>query len=475
MDVDAPCAQPVNRPPSANPGEARNEPVFLPLPQPRASARFPLPHPFPHQPSSVVPATPNPLPLENPALPPSLWPLQPDLAFLNHGSFGSCPLSVLHAQSQLRLRLEANPISFLVRDLEPLLDHARSTLARFVGAHPEDLVLVTNATTGVNTVLRSLSFQPGDELLTTDHAYNACRNALNVAAEQAGARVVVASIPFPISSPKVATEAILAAVSPRTRLLLLDHVTSPTGLLLPVQDIVRQLDALGVDTLVDGAHAPGMLPLDLNAIGAAYYTGNAHKWLCAPKGAAFLHVRADRQSRIRPLVISHGANSRRTDRSRFQLEFAWTGTLDPTAALCIPLAIETLASSVSGGWPAIQDRNRALALAARHLLCQALHLEPPCPDSMIGALAALPLPPSTSPTPSLSPLYLDAWQDQLRDNWRIEVPIIPWPHHPRRLVRISAQLYNALPQYQLLAHSLQSLMTKAAGPLTTPFRQWGHI
>jgi isopenicillin-N epimerase len=244
------------------------------------------------------------------------WPLDPNIMFLNHGSFGACPREVLDYQAALRAEMEAEPVRFLSRELDGRLDAARGALAAFLGADADDLAFVPNATSGVNAVVRSRSFAAGDELLTTDHAYNACRNALEYVAERMGARVTVVSVPFPVASPDVIVEAVLSRVTPRTRLALIDHVTSPTGIVLPVERLCAELGARGVEIVVDGAHAPGMLPLDLGTLGATYYTGNCHKWLCAPKGSAFLWVRADQRAVVRPLTISHGANRQKPGRSR---------------------------------------------------------------------------------------------------------------------------------------------------------------
>ena len=385
------------------------------------------------------------------------WGLDPEITFLNHGSFGACPLAVLEHQRQLRERMERQPVQFLARELEPLLDEARAELASFLGAAAEDLAWLSNATTGVNAVLQSLAFGPGDELLTTDHEYNACRNALEHVAGRSGATVVVAPVPFPLGSPDEVVDAVLSRVTARTRLALIDHVTSPTGLVLPIERLVRELAGRGVETLVDGAHAPGMLELSLDELGAAYFTGNCHKWLCAPKGAAFLHVRRDRRNRVRPLVISHGANSPRRDRSRYHLEFDWTGTDDPTAWLSVPAAIRFMGGLVEGGWPELRRRNRRLALQARDELCRALGVEPGCPDEMVGSMAALPLPPG-APGSTTSALYTDELQSAMLRQFRIEVPIIPWPAPPARLVRISAQVYNRPEQYRRLAAALVELL-----------------
>jgi isopenicillin-N epimerase len=375
------------------------------------------------------------------------WTLDPDVLFLNHGSFGACPVPVLEAREAMYRKLERQPVAFLIQELPDRLDAAREALARFVHADPLDLSWVSNATSGVNTVLRSLTFQPGDELLTTDHAYNACRNALEYVAEKHGARAVVATVPFPIESPDAVTEAVLAAVTPRTRLALIDHVTSPTGLVFPVAEIVRELRERGVDTLVDGAHAPGMLDLDVEALGAAYYTGNCHKWMCAPKGAGFLYVRRDLQPEIRPLVISHGANRPRPGRSRFHDELDWTGTIDPTPFLCVPVAIETLASLVPGGWDEVRRRNRALALEGRRILSESLGT-PPAPESMIATLVSFPLPDGPA----------DPLHDRLLSDFRIEIPVFPWLAPPQRLIRISAQLYNSVEQYRALGQALRDLL-----------------
>lgn len=388
---------------------------------------------------------------------PELFALDPRITFLNHGSFGACPRRVLDAQRAIQDELEAEPVRFLGRDLEARLDHVRAVLGAFVGADPEGLAFVENATTGVNTVLRSLDLAPGDELVVTDHGYAACTHAARFVAEKTGAHVVVASVPFPITSPDEVVDAVLGAVSPRTKLVMIDHVTSPTGLVFPVERIISALAGRGVDVLVDGAHAPGMVPLALDRLGAAYYTGNCHKWLCTPKGSAFLWVREDRRSRIRPLVISHGAASMRTDRSRFRLEHDWVGTQDASRYLAIPAALEVLGSVLPGGLAAVMASNRAKALGARRILTEALGIAPPAPEEMIATLVAVPLPDSTGATPK-SPWFADVVAEALFDRFAIEVPVYPFPRPPKRLLRIAAQLYNSLDQYERLAQALRELL-----------------
>jgi len=395
-----------------------------------------------------------------------LWPLDPNVDFLNHGSFGATPTPVLQAQAAIRQRMEAEPVAFFARDLEELTDGARAALGAFVGADPDDLAFVDNATTGVNAVLRWLPLAAGDELLTTDHEYNACRNAMDAVAASVGARVLTVAIPFPTPGPEDVLERVLAAVTPRTRLAVLDHVTSATALVLPIDELVAELAARGVDTLVDGAHAPGMLGVNLDDLGAAYYAGNLHKWVCAPKGAAFLHVRRDRQAGFHPLVVSHGANSERTDRSRFRLEADWTGTRDPSAWLAVPTAIDLIGGLLPGEWPAVRARNRDLALRARDLLCAALAIPPPAPDAMLGCMASVPLPeePAAGRVQGVD-LYGDPVHDALLERG-IQVMVTPWPQRPdggawRRLIRVSAALHNDLDQFARLAAALPEVLPEA--------------
>ena len=383
----------------------------------------------------------------------AFWGLDPDITFLNHGSFGACPKPVLEAQSAFRAQLEREPVRFFLRECDKLMDDAYGALGEFIGADPDDLVFLSNATAGVNTVLRSLTFEPGDELLITTQGYNACNNAMRFVAEKYGANVVVAEIPFPIQSADEAVQAILEKVTTKTRLVLVDHVTSPTALVLPVERIVAELKNRGIDTLIDGAHAPGMLPLDLNKLGAAYYAGNCHKWMCTPKGVAFLHVRRDKQSLVRPLSISHGANSPRTDRSRFRLEFEWTGTVDPTPWLALPAAMKFLSSLFPGGMAEIAEYNRRMVLAARQWLSETLSTPLPAPESMIGSLAAVVLPDAQGSAPE-APLYLDSLQETLFTRHHIEVPIITFPRWPKRLVRVSAQIYNDPEDYRRLGRAI---------------------
>jgi len=380
------------------------------------------------------------------------WLLDPEVVYLNHGSFGGAPGPVLEAQSRLRAELERSPIAWLApeRGLLPKLDEVRARLAPVVGALPADLVFVPNATTAVNAVLRSFDFKDGDRVVFTNHGYNACNNVVRFLHETQGLEFDIAEVPFPIASPDEVLRGIERALTPRTRLLLVDHITSPSGIVFPIAEIVALCRARGVRVLVDGAHAPGMVPLDLETLGADYYTGNCHKWLCAPKGCAFLHVQREWQIEVRPVTISHGHNQSEAGRSRYLTEFDWPGTYDPTPILALPTALDFLESAHASGLPGVMQHNRELALAARALLCERLNLHPPAPESMLGALVTLPLPDGPPLGGALDPLHV-----RLFEHHRIEVPVVHFPRPGQRWFRISAQLHNDLDDYRALARALE--------------------
>ena len=387
------------------------------------------------------------------------WGLDRAVAMLNHGSFGACPEPVLQRQATLRQQMEAEPVRFLVRQMQPLLDQSRQALAELIGCEAENLVFVSNATAGVNAVLRSLRFRPGDELLITNHGYNACNNVARYVAERENATLVTVDLPAVVESGEQIVEVVLARVNERTRLAMLDHVTSATAVVFPVEELVRRLNEQGVDTLVDGAHAAGMLPLNLMQIGAAYYAGNCHKWLCAPKGAGFLYARPNRQKGLQPAVISHGYNQPRPGYTRFQDAFDWQGTGDPTAWLCVGEAVHFLAGLLPGGIKTLMRRNHDMAIAARRLLCDRLPVLPVCPEAMLGSMATLRLPDHASsllPEPSVSP-PLPRLGRVLLEPFGIEVPVFYWQNQMQALLRISAQAFNSLDQYARLAEALETL------------------
>ncbi len=380
------------------------------------------------------------------------WSLDPNVIHLNHGSFGACPNEVLDVQAGLRSELERNPVAFMLHTYQPLLEQNRAAVASFVGADADGLVFVPNATYGVNSVLRSLEGQlpNGGEILVTNQTYNACVNAATVAAERIGGSVVVVDVPFPLASPADVVDAVLSAVTDRTVLVMLDHVTSPTGVVWPVRDITAVLEP-DIPVLIDGAHAPGMIELDLADIGASFYTANCHKWICSPKGAAFLHVAEHHREHMHAAVVSHGYNDGWPESgSRFHAQFDWTGTDDPTARLSVAAAIEVMGQHRANGWDGVRQSNHELVLAGRDIVAKALGVETPVPNDMIGSIAALQLPPPEAVSDSI----FDELMNELHHTWKIEVPVFTWPHAPHRVIRVSAQQYNELGHYERLAEAL---------------------
>lgn len=376
------------------------------------------------------------------------WRLNPEVAFLNHGSFGATPKVVLEEQRRLQDELERDPIHFLgyERTLGKRLDAVRDRITPFIGAEPGDVAFVGSATQGVNAVLRSLPINPSDELIITSHGYNACNNVVRFVAERAGAKVVVADVPFPIRSDDCVLDAIAKVVTDKTTLLLIDHVTSPTAVVLPVRKIVELAHERGVRVLVDGAHAPGMINVDVTTLGADYYTANHHKWLCAPKASGFLYVRSDHQHEVRPISISHAAYGSRMGRPRFLAEFDWGGTYDPTPILALPAALDFLQQLRPGGMAEHLSANHQLALRAREILADKFAVEPPAPADMIGSMVTMPLP------ESFALQQLNELHRRLFENHRIETPLFEWSQ--RAWVRVSAQAYNSAQQYEQLAEAI---------------------
>jgi isopenicillin-N epimerase len=383
------------------------------------------------------------------------WLLKSGTVFLNHGSFGACPKPILQLQSELQRQMETEPIQFLWRRYEERLEPSRRELAKFIGARSKDLVFVSNATVGINSVVRSLTLRPGDELLTTNHDYNACHNVLMETARRTGAKLIIAQVPFPIRREDEVIEAVLASVTRRTRLAMIDHVTSNTALIFPVARIIRELESRDVDTLVDGAHGAGMLPLNIAKLRPAYYTGNLHKWVCAPKGAAFLWAREDRQAELQPAVISHGNNRPRPDFTPFQDRFDWSGTLDPTPWFCVGKAIDWMGKLLPGGWPELRKLNHELVVKGRRLLCEHLQVATPCPENMLGSMATIPLPERFQGVPPAG--KIDTEQSRLYDEFGIEVPFFRVGKAQRRYFRISTQIYNSLKDCEFLARALESV------------------
>jgi isopenicillin-N epimerase len=377
-----------------------------------------------------------PSPLRGEGFPHDEWLLDPEVAFLNHGSFGATPRAVLVEQDRWRALMERHPTHFMSEELPPALAAAAARLAAFVGARSEDLVFVENATAGCNTVLRSLRFAPGDEILVTDHGYPAVRKAAEYVAARAGARVVEAAVPFPLGDAAQVVAAVSPRLGPRTRLAIFDHITSATAVVFPVRELTALCRAAGVPVLIDGAHAPGMLSLDVPAVGADWYTGNCHKWLMAPKGSAFLWVAPDRQADTHPLVISHGFGQ------GFTTEFAWVGTRDPSAWLSVPAAIDFHERL---GGARLRERNAALAREQATLLAQIWKTGRGASDALTGSMAAVRLP-LREPATAERALEL---RRKLFDEHRIEVPVTAFAG--ALWARISAHAYNRPEDYARLA------------------------
>ena len=379
-----------------------------------------------------------------------LFLLDPDVAFLNHGSFGACPQEVLQVQQDLQRRMERNPVLFLGRESAQLLAHARGVLAQYLGAQADDLAFMPNASSGVNVVARSLQLSAGDEVLTTDHEYGACDNTWRFVCERTGAVYKQVTIPLPFRAAEF-VERVWAGVTPRTRVLFLSHITSTTALIFPLAELCRRARDAGIVTLIDGAHAPGHIPLELDALGADFYTGNCHKWLCAPKGTAFLHARPEHHSRLNAPVISwgysehvkgHAGFEAYVGRTELERRLQWLGTRDISAFLSVPAAI---AFQQRHGWDSVRAQCHALALQTLQRWCERTGQAPVASGSDCGQMVLLPVP----------GVDADALKATLYDRFRIEVPVTQ--HQDQVFVRVSVQGYNTQEDLDRLLDALVAL------------------
>ncbi|MBL7997420.1 MAG: aminotransferase class V-fold PLP-dependent enzyme [Candidatus Kapabacteria bacterium] len=380
------------------------------------------------------------------------WHLQNGIYFLNNGSFGATPISVLQKQSEWRERFEQQPVFFTMRTLPVELRNAASIMGEFMGAQGEDIVFVDNASTGVNTVLRSLipMLNEGDELITTSHVYNAVRQTMLYVCSLTGARYIEVDVPFPLASPEEVVERVRAAITPRTRFAMFDHITSPTGLVFPVADLIALCKEHGILTMIDGAHAPGMIDLHLDSLGADWYTGNFHKWLFAPKGSAFLWTAKQHQPTTHSSIISHGYSM------GYHAEFDFNGTKDWSPFLCAP---DGLAFMQQLGIENVRRYNRTLALEARSMMISAVPQPLPAPESMLESLAAIVLPCAirTHENPMADAMAI---HDMLWDGERIEVPVFPFATggSVKLLLRIAAQVFNEAAEYKHLCDVLPGIL-----------------
>lgn len=373
--------------------------------------------------------------------------LRPGITFLNHGSFGACPRSVFETYQRWQRTLEEQPVEFLGRRLDGLLADARAPLGAFLGVSPDNLVFVPNTTYGVNVIAHSFPLEPGDEVLGTDHEYGAVERTWTFVCEAKGAHYRSQPIPLPGASAEAVIEQLWQGVTPRTRALVISHITSPTALIFPVAAICRRAAAAGIVTIIDGAHAPGQIPLNLDELGADFYTGNLHKWLCAPKGSAFLYARPDRQPMLQPLVVSWGWRAIAPGPSSFQDYFGWTGTRDPAAYLSVPAALDF---QHQHDWPIVRAACHGLAASASQRIGALTGLAPISPETpdWYSQMRAIPIP--------RTDISREELQRRLWDDYQIEIPVVDW--QDQRFVRISVQAYNTPADVDRLIAALTALI-----------------
>lgn len=374
--------------------------------------------------------------------------LDPNIIFLNHGSFGASPRPVMAAYQEWQYRLEQQPVQFIVREMLAELENARQVLGGYLNASANDLVFVPNVTFGINIIARSLQLKSGDEILASDHEYGACENIWAFMAQKTGANYVRQSVPLPLGAPEQVADQLWRGVTPQTRAIFISHITSPTAMRMPLTTICRRAREVGILTIIDGAHAPGQIPVDLALIGADFYVGNCHKWMLSPKGAGFLYTRRSLQDVVEPLVVSWGwgENSPYTTGSRFIDSLEWWGTNDPSAYLSVPTAIQFMEEN---DWANVQeDCSRLLSRAVQTVTQLTGSPSAYSEDSQqFSQMAIAPLPPIRN---------ISEFQSQLHQQYKIEIPCIQWNGH--HFIRISVQGYNTALDIELLSQALAELL-----------------
>jgi isopenicillin-N epimerase len=360
---------------------------------------------------------------------------------------------VAEAQNELRRRMELDPVRFFKHDLQRYMDSARRAIGAFVNAPAEDLARVGNATVAVATTMHAAALGRGDEVVVTNHEYRATTNELDRICAATGAKKVVAHVPFTGVTPDDVVDAVLGAITPRTKLVIVSHIASGSALVFPVERIVPEVRRRGVEILVDGAHAPGQVAIDIDSLRPTYYAASSHKWLCTPKGTGFFYAEPGAQGRVEPLALSCRFGDLRPDRKAFLCNFDYVGTNDYSGNLTTPVAIAHMGAQMPGGWDELRRRNHAMARAGAQVICERLGLDEPAPASMTGSMVALRLPDHPDGLVS-GKVYDDPIWDALAERHRIQVPIWDLPGLADRVMRISAQLYNRLDDYARLGEAL---------------------
>lgn len=372
--------------------------------------------------------------------------LDPDVIFLNHGSFGACPRPVFDEYQRWQRELERQPVRFLQRELPGLLADARRAVGDYLGAGAAELVFVSNPTFAVNTIARCLPLGPGDEVLLTDHEYGACRFAWQFAAEKKGFRVVQQSIPLPVESDEAIVDTFWQGVTENTKLIFLSQITSPTALTLPVAQICQRAREQGILTLIDGAHAPGQIEVDLTKIGADFYTATCHKWMCAPKGSGIFYAREEQQHLIEPLIVGWGWGPEKTfhRENEFQEHHEWLGTYDPSAFLTVPAAIAWQHENITAE---VRQRSHDLAHAAVELASQIDGIRRVHPDSFYHQMGLIDV-----TAKQVEPETLKSW---LYEKHRIEIPVVRWQN--RTFLRVSVHAYTTGEDIQALIRAIEEM------------------